>query len=263
MVDERARHGPSRQALVESSPVADHRPPPLSGQHDTLLRMATADNYNAWLLERSKPFLGRRVLDVGAGIGTFTESLASICELVVAVEADPEFARLLRRRFTGRSNVQVVYAEASAFAEALVPGGPFDSIICFNVLEHIREDDEALASLRGQLSPGGALLLLVPAHPLLYGATDRVLGHERRYRRTQLRSRLEKAGFSVDVLRHVNPIGALGWLVSARLLRREGIPRASLALFDRAVPLIRNLDRVGLPVGLSLWAVARPISRAA
>jgi SAM-dependent methyltransferase len=219
--------------------------------------MAKAENYNAWLLERSKPFLGSRVLDVGAGIGTFTERLARLCEVVVAVEADPEFARILERRFADHSNVQVVQSDA----EAPLPGGPFNSIVCFNVLEHIAADDEALTSFRGQLSPGGALLLLVPAHPLLFGATDRMLGHERRYRKLQLHGQLEKAGFSVDVLRHVNPIGALGWLVSARLLRRDEIPKASLALFDRTVPLIRHLDRLRLPFGLSLWAVA--ISREA
>jgi 2-polyprenyl-3-methyl-5-hydroxy-6-metoxy-1,4-benzoquinol methylase len=231
---------------------ADNRLPQLSDQHDTLVRMATAENYNAWLLERSKPFLGRRVLDVGAGIGTFTERLAVLCELVVAVEADPEFARILERRFADHSNVQVVQSEA----ETPLPGSPFDSIICFNVLEHIAADDEALASFRGQLAPGGALLLLVPAHPRLYGATDRMLGHERRYRRRELRTQLRKAGFSVAVLRHVNPIGAFGWLVSARLLRRRRIPRASLAVFDRTVPFVRHLDRLGLPFGLSLWAVA-------
>jgi SAM-dependent methyltransferase len=219
--------------------------------------MAAAERYNAWLLDRAEPYLGRRVLDVGAGIGTFTERLAPLCELVVAVEADPEFTRILEQRFADHSSVQVVHAEA----EASLPEGPFDSIVCFNVLEHIAADDEALTSFRARLAPGGALLLLVPAHPRLYGATDRMLGHERRYLKTQLRGRLENSGFSVEVLRHVNPVGALGWLVSARLLRREEIPRASLAVFDRTVPLVRHLDRPRLPFGLSLWAVA--VNRAA
>jgi SAM-dependent methyltransferase len=238
VVDERAGLGASGRVLT--------------GQHDTLLRMAAAERYNAWLLDRAEPYLGRRVLDVGAGIGTFTELLAPLCELVVAVEADPEFTRILEQRFADHSSVKVVHAEA----ESSLPDGPFDSIVCFNVLEHIAADDEALTSFRGRLAPGGALLLLVPAHPRLYGATDRMLGHERRYRKPQLRGRLENAGFSVDVLRYVNPVGALGWLVSARLLSREEIPRASLAVFDRTVPLVRHLDRLRLPVGLSLWAIA-------
>jgi SAM-dependent methyltransferase len=219
--------------------------------------MAAAEHYNTWLLDRTRPYLGRHVLDVGAGIGTFTELLATLCEFVIAVDADTEFARILERRFADHPNVQVVHAEA----EASLPDGPFDSIVCFNVLEHIAADDEALTSFHSRLSAGGALLLLVPAHPFLYGATDRMLGHERRYRKEQLRGKLERAGLSVEVLRHVNPVGALGWLVSARLLRREEISRTSLALFDRAVPVLRHLDRLRLPFGLSLWAVA--INRAA
>jgi SAM-dependent methyltransferase len=238
VVDERARLGAPGRVLA--------------GQHDTLLRMAAAERYNAWLLDRAEPYLGRRVLDVGAGIGTFTELLAPLCKLVVAVEADPGFASSLERRFGSKDNVQVVHADA----ETSLPDGPFDSIVCFNVLEHIAADDEALTSFRRRLAPGGALLLLVPAHPRLYGATDRMLGHERRYGKTQLHAKLEHAGFAVDVLRHVNPVGGLGWLVSARLLGRQEIPTASLALFDRAVPLVRHLDRLRLPVGLSLWAVA-------
>jgi SAM-dependent methyltransferase len=249
--------------MPEQEHAPDRGPVSHSGQHETLLRMAGAEKYNSWLLERSRPFLGRRALDVGAGIGTFTGRLAAMCELVVAVEADPAFARVLRRRFADHAKVEVIDGEATALSVAAVPGGPFDTIVCFNVLEHIPDDAEALTSFRSQLVPGGALLLLVPAHPGLYGATDRMLGHERRYRRTQLQSRLEQAGFAVEVLRHVNPLGALGWLVSARLLRREEIPRASLAFFDRTVPFIRHLDRLPLPFGLSLWAVARPISPAA
>ena len=86
---------------------------------------------------------------------------------------------------------------------------------------------------------------------------DTALGHQRRYRKEPLRRLLEESGFTVDVLRHVNPIGALGWLVSARVLKRTDIAAGPLRLFDRLVPLIRQLDRVELPFGLSLWAVAR------
>ncbi len=217
--------------------------------------MAEARNYNAWLLDRCRPYLGRRVLDVGAGIGTLTELLAPLCELVVAVEPDPAFLARLRRRFAGRSNVVVLEAEATTLAPSSLP--PVDSAVCLNVLEHIPDDAEALRRLREQLPPGGRLLLLVPAHPSLYGSLDRTAAHERRYGKEALRRLLEQAGFAVEVLRHVNPVGTLGWLVSARLLRRARFPEAPLRLYDRLLPILRPLDRLRLPFGLSLWAVAR------
>ena len=69
--------------------------------------------------------------------------------------------------------------------------------------------------------------------------------------------RLVEAGFEIETLRHVNPVGALGWLVRVRLRTSGEWPAGSFSLFDRAVPILRRLDALRLPFGLSLWAVAR------
>src|SRR5437870_3612852 len=117
--------------------------------------MAEAARCNAWLLDRARPFLGARVLEVGAGIGTFTERLAQGRE-VVALEPDPALASHLRRN---APSAEVVQGEAGD-----APACLFDSIVCFNVLEHIADDRAALAAFSQRLRPGGHLLLLVPSH---------------------------------------------------------------------------------------------------
>jgi len=135
---------------------------------ETLRRMAAARNYNKWLFDRLRPYLGLRVLDVGAGLGTFCELIAPWCDLVVALESDPIFAAALRDRFADSHRVRVVEAEAEVVDPSSLPG-PFDSIVCLNVLEHIRDDTAALRRFHDLLAPGGRLLLLVPAHQVLYG----------------------------------------------------------------------------------------------
>jgi SAM-dependent methyltransferase len=219
----------------------------------SLDRMARAHRYNAWLLERARPFMGEHVLDVGAGIGTFTALLAAEGRSVVALEPDPEYAEFLRARFANGANVAVVEADAT---EADL-GEPFDSVICFNVLEHITDHAAALARFRDTLRPGGRLLLLVPAHPALYGAIDRVVGHERRYTIDGLRRLLEQARLVPELVRYVNPVGAVGWFVVSRVAKTEVVPARPLRLYDRFVPILRALDRAHLPFGLSVWAVAR------
>jgi len=222
-------------------------------QGETLRRMSAAENYNRWLFARCGQYLGARVLDAGAGIGTFSEFAAESAQ-VVALEPDPELVARLRERFAGSDRVSVV----ARTVEELDPGqGRFDSILCLNVLEHIRDDEGTLARFRELLVPGGRLLLLVPAHAFLYGAIDRALGHERRYDREGLGALLRRTGFAVEVLRAVNPLGTAGWLVSGRILGRSQIPAGPLRLYDRLVPLLRALDRVDLGFGLSLWTVAR------
>ncbi|MHB8642619.1 MAG: class I SAM-dependent methyltransferase [Gaiellaceae bacterium] len=213
-------------------------------------RMESAERYNGWLFERARPHVGRAALDVGAGIGTFTSFLAQTADTVVAAEPDVAEASLLRGRFSGAPNVTVVNGTVADV------DGAFDSALCFNVLEHVRDHVGALRDVHARLRPGGKLCVLVPAHPALFGAVDRAVSHERRYDRRTLGSALGSAGFDVAELRHVNPVGALGWLVSSKLLRRSEIPAGPLALYDRFVPVFRALDALRLPFGLSLWAVA-------
>ncbi len=214
-----------------------------------------ARNYNAWLYGRARPYLGARVLDLGAGIGTFTELAAEDGREVVALEPHAPYADLLRENVGRRTNVDVAHATAEELRDA--SPAPFDAVICFNVLEHIPDDSSTLRAAYDLLAPGGHLLLLVPAHPRLYGNVDRRIGHERRYRRDPLAQLLRSVGFEIVGARYVNPVGALGWLVTFRLRSPEHWPRGQYRLFDALVPLLRPLDRLPLPVGLSVWAVAR------
>ena len=215
--------------------------------HD-LQAMASAQAYNDWLIDRARPWLHGRVLDVGAGIGTHTVQLRELVDEVVALEPDPLFAQMLRERVNGVEIVEGYAADVE---------GPFDGIVCFNVLEHIEDDEATLRRLRELLAPDAALLLLVPAHPWLFGPIDTAFGHHRRYSRKELKRKLLQAGLEPHVLRHVNPVGALGWLAQARIRRRQRMSYRGLDLYDRLVPVLRLLDNVPLPVGLSLWAVAK------
>jgi SAM-dependent methyltransferase len=215
--------------------------------------MAAAGNYNRWLFARAKPFLGRRVLDAGAGIGTFATIAHADGYDVVAAEPDPPIAALLRERLPEIIVAEVVLEELPS----TLPAESADAAICFNVIEHIEDDVLALRGIRHVLTPGGHLALIVPAHPALFGSIDRTDQHYRRYTKRSLGDALDAAGFDAIELRYVNPVGIIGWLVAGKLLRKPQVPDGPLALYDRLVPVFRLLDALRLPFGLSVWAVAR------
>jgi len=216
-----------------------------------------APRYNEWLLERIRPFLGTDVLEIGAGIGTFTLMLAQAPNVrrVLGLEPDKHLAGTLVERTKGVGNIEVLEKPVEQLTLELA-GGAVDSVVCLNVLEHIQDDRTALVRMAQCLRPGGSLFLLSPAHGLLFGEVDRAVHHQRRYSKAALALLLRDTGFVIETIRYVNPVGALGWLVSSRLLKVRDIPSSSLRIYEHLVPVLKFVDRVPTPFGLSVWVRA-------
>lgn len=222
--------------------------------HWTLEELRRAPRYNGWVAERLLPFVGRRVLEVGAGVGTMTRYFAT-CEHVYATDRDSHHLRILQQKFGERKNFTVGAFDLEKGDSRALEGQGIDTILAINVLEHLADDAAALGTLHRILVPGGRLILFVPAMPNLYGSLDRNLGHVRRYARGDLRTRLEAAGFAVQELAYFNRLGVFGWFVNGRLLRRRRIPPVQVRIFNLLVPLFRLAEGVPLPFGQSLVAV--------
>ena len=209
----------------------------------TLERMAAAPRYNRWMFDRLRPWVGRRVLEIGAGIGNMSAFLVNQTrvERVVLTDTEPDYLGRLRERFAGRLHVSV--------AERL------DTVVCLNVLEHIEDDRASLRAMHDLLQPGGRLVLLVPSLRALYGTLDEALGHFRRYVPAELSEKLGAAGFRLRHLEYFNLAGVPGWWVAGRVLRRRLIPTGALRWYEALVPLFR-LERL-LPwrIGQSLIAI--------
>lgn len=219
----------------------------------TLEVMEGAQRYNRWIYDRVREGIGQRVLEIGCGTGTITSFMVDR-QLVVGIDVVDDYVQATTERFADRPNVVIRRHDLTESVEPL-RGYRFDSAVSVNVFEHIGDDEAAMKGVYALLEPGGSFTLLVPSHPALLGAFDRDIGHHRRYTKSELRRKLEASGFVVERIRRSNPVGALGWLVNVRLL---GLRRLrGTGLFDRLVPALRLVDRVELPVGLSLIAVAR------
>jgi SAM-dependent methyltransferase len=219
------------------------------------------DAYTEFLWERlasmaSRPVAGR-VLEVGCGIGNLTRIIlrAPAVTRLKAIDMDPAYIERIRREIPDeRLDAVPARAEELRPEEHAEERRPFDFIVASNVLEHIEDDARVLSNFRSMLSPGGTVLLLVPAHPCLYSSLDRGLSHFRRYSRAGLAALAKSSGLSVERLRHFNPVGAFGWWLNGKVLRRDLLPEGQLSLYARfAIPLSRLIDRWNpLPLGVSL-----------
>jgi len=219
--------------------------------------LAAGRRFHQWMASLLRPHLGARVLEIGAGIGNLAWHLSRQRQLYIATDIDPEHLARLQARLHHRVHVEVHRLDINSASDYAPFAGRVDSLVCANVLEHVKDDEAALRNFYQILPPGGRVVVLVPQGPRLYGSLDRELGHFRRYRQQELLDKLQRAGFQVEHVSQFNRISTPGWFVAGRLLRRRQLSRTAIRLFDLLVPCWRALERWLPWPGASLVVVGR------
>ena len=250
----RSEPSPDSSAAAQQAPhhVAAFEPVGCEHAHG----ITEAPRYRQWEYDLVAPHLGPSVLEVGSGMGHFSEKLVkSQRERLVLSDTDKHSLERLRERFAGCANVEI--------AEITLPGGldigqPVSSVVAMNVLEHIHDDVQALRDLANVVSPGGRIILWVPAYMQLYGDFDRRVGHFRRYSPQTLHAAAQSAGLGVREMRRVNLLGAVAWWTAVRAGGARRPDSRLVWLYDNVVvPVSRTLEAmVHPPFGQSLLCVA-------
>jgi glycosyltransferase involved in cell wall biosynthesis len=225
----------------------------VADQHgsEILARLNRAPRFTKWMADTIRPYLGERVLEIGAGIGNLTSNLVPRT-VYFASDINPHYLDRLNKLKQTRPYMQVQYTDAS-IGETF-PREQFDTVICLNVVEHLENDTEALRNIRGSLLKNGRVIVLVPNGPGLYGSLDKVLGHYRRYTREQLQEVCERAGFRVEKILKFNRIGTPGWWWNGRVLKSTTFGFWQIKVLNSLLPVIRPIDRF-LPLPHLSWIV--------
>lgn len=231
-----------------------------------LMALSKAVRYQKWVYDTIEQFLGKRILEFGSGIGNMSK-LLPVREKLVLTELDSHFVQILKDWQLERSDPRISVEKLDINGSLDFLGAAnFDTIISFNVLEHIENDKDVLRNLAALLRDSAAsgpkrLITFVPAHEWAFGTMDKSFGHFRRYSRESLQSLAELiAPDARTTTRYFNTFGLLGWLVQGKLLQRPSIGMGSIATFEALCPVLASFDDllhnvIGLPVGQSVLSV--------
>jgi len=217
--------------------------------------LSRARKFSRWMSDVIRPWVGRAVLEVGAGIGNLTVHLLPR-DRYRATDVNPDYLDYLENFAVGKPYLEVADLRAEDEAGFASLAGRFDTVLCLNVLEHLDEPVPVLRNFRTALAPGGHAIVLVPQGPRRYNSLDRALGHRLRYTRDRLRAVATEAGFEVEALLDFNRAAVPGWHVNG-WMRRTSFSRIQLKFYDSMVWLARPLDRMLPWRGLSLVAICR------
>ena len=222
---------------------------------EILGRLNRAPRFTLWMADVIRPYVGDRVLEVGAGTGNMSMHLVPR-SIYWATDINPHYLEYLSTLRSTRPYLKVAYTNAEE-KESFPAGQSFDTIVCLNVVEHVKDDLEALRNIRDALGDDGRAIVLVPCGPSLYGTLDEVLGHYRRYTTEQLAMVAEEAGFRVERILKFNRAGVPAWWLNGRILHRKTFGLGQIRLLNLLTPVFRLVDSwLPLPP-LSLIAILR------
>ncbi len=203
---------------------------------------AAARNWKSYVAASLRPYLGPRVLEVGAGIGANIAPLftGSVREWV-ALEPDADQARQISSAVAA-GKLPAATRVVTGILQTLDDTQPFDAILYIDVVEHIERDADELRMAAQRLVPGGRLIVLVPAHQFLFSPFDAAIGHYRRYTRATLRA-VAPPDCKIETLRMLDSVGFFAALANRTVLRSSMPTPRQIQVWDRLmVPLSRWLD---------------------
>ncbi|MDQ6677834.1 MAG: class I SAM-dependent methyltransferase, partial [Acidobacteriota bacterium] len=219
--------------------------------------LSYAPKFNQWMADTIMPYLGERVLEIGAGTGNLTRPLAHRRKYYAATDIGMEHLEMLRNRFGHRPNLEVRECDVESAGDVAFFTGKVDTVVCLNVLEHVADADGAMRNVYNALVPGGRAVVLVPQGQEIFGTLDVALGHTMRYSQPQLRERMARAGFTVERIVEFNRVSRPGWWFTGTVLKRETLARFPLRVFNSLVWLWRKIDGELPWPSVSIIAVAR------
>jgi SAM-dependent methyltransferase len=136
-------------------------------------------------------------LEIGCGAGDLCATLHNMGYHVKGIDSSEKAIQLCQELYKDICPTGTINFVCESICDV---SDTFDTILMFEVLEHIEDDRAALSRVHELLRASGQLLLSVPAHEKSFGPSDVFAGHFRRYDRAKLVALLEESRFGVQTI---------------------------------------------------------------
>lgn len=225
----------------------------------SLLLLSKRFNYNRWIYDNIQSFIGEDILEIGAGIGNITDFMIFRKRLTL-IDINQHYIDYLNAKYSFRddSNFCAFNTDIQDIQSSPLAARKFDTVICLNILEHLKNDLQAVQNMSSILQPQGRLIILVPALKTLYGSMDISFEHYRRYNKKDLKALIHGQNLRIVKFYYMNFLGLLGWFFNGRILTKKELPENQTKLFDTLVPFLCFAEKIiSPPLGQSLILIAQ------
>ncbi|MDD4601876.1 MAG: class I SAM-dependent methyltransferase [Negativicutes bacterium] len=185
------------------------------------IQASKASFYNHYIASHLRPHMGKKILEIGVGIGNITEALIKNVESYIGIDAVEEHIQVASERFKNYPFKGFTLSVDNCASLNMISKEEVDTIISVNCFEHIENDESVMSWIYNWAKPGTHFIFLVPAHQLLYSGLDIQGEHFRRYNKKLMKDRIQHTGFFLEGMRYINLIGAIAWFLVGKCSRNH------------------------------------------
>ena len=199
----------------------------------------------------NKKYYKNNFLEIGAGIGSFTDKYKKNIKNIFLTEIDKQNLNILKTKYQNDKNITILESQIANVSQK------FNTICHFNVLEHIKDDKEEIINCLNKINKEGYLVILVPAHNKLYSNLDKDVGHYRRYEKSFFEN-LNLSNGEIVELKYMDCMGYFLYYMNKLIYKNETYPSGfKIFIWDKIfTPLTVLLDFItGYKFGKNILCV--------
>ena len=209
--------------------------------------------WNKYVHYLNKKYYKNNFLEIGAGIGSFTDRYKKNIKNIFLTEIDKQNLNILKTKYQNDKNITVLESQIANVSQK------FNTICHFNVLEHIKDDKEEIINCLNKINKEGYLVILVPAHNKLYSNLDKDVGHYRRYEKSFFEN-LNLSNGEIVELKYMDCMGYFLYYMNKLIYKNETYPSGfKIFIWDKIfTPLTVLLDFItGYKFGKNILCIIK------
>ena len=170
----------------------------------------SAKNFRQYQCDLIKKYIQGNIAEIGPGSGVFVSYYINLCNKLDLYEPTYKLFKKLQKSFRHKKKINIFNKEFKK--------KKYDTILCFDVLEHIKDDHKLIHNAYFSLKKNCYLIINVPAFQSLYNQFDKDVGHYRRYRKEDFKKIFQKLKIKSVHYIYYDSIGYLLNLISKNFI---------------------------------------------
>lgn len=195
----------------------------------------SASNFRKYQVSLILKYINGNFVEVGAGKGGLVPYYKKIPKNVTLLEPEKKLFKILKKKFYSRkiSIKNHTVNELKSY---------YDTIIYYDVLEHIKKDLSEVSMASKKIKKNGYLIISVPAYQSFYSDFDKSVGHYKRYNKQDFINIEKKTNLKIEKLVYYDSVGFLFLVLNKVLSLKQTNLKNKIFMWNLLIPVSKLID---------------------